>query len=127
MKARWKYYKDRHKRTARSFLYALALDEVNGWLSLKSIMMARMSEKERASLAYTALRSLNEEQRESVARHAVDVDLIGPPMPPWSDLREDATWWTQRASLAEKETYLLTIYEHLPKKDKKEFAQYLAG
>lgn len=120
-------YNDQHKRAAKSLLYALTLGGRNDWLHFKQIIKLRLSEKERAALAFAALRSLSIEERENVARKAVDVDLIGPPLPPFSDVEQDASWWAERASIVEKETYLMTILQNLPANDKQQLEQYLAG
>ena len=50
--------KTRHKRASRSLGYALSLGTSDGWCQFSAIARARLSEAERAGLAYAALRAL---------------------------------------------------------------------
>ncbi len=69
------------KRVSRSLGYALWLDGANDWFGLSVVLRAHLSDRQRAALAYMALRSLDYDQ----AVVAADAALNGP-----SDLEEAA-------------------------------------
>ena len=52
--------KDRHKKAAKGLGFALTLGNESAWHGLTVILMARLSEAERASLAFATLNSLSE-------------------------------------------------------------------
>ena len=54
------YAKDSHKRAAKSLGFALTLGTESAWHSLTIILMARLTEAERAQLAFATLNSLSE-------------------------------------------------------------------
>jgi len=54
------YDKDRHKKVAKGLGFALTLGTESAWHGLTIILMARLSEAERASLAFASLNSLSE-------------------------------------------------------------------
>lgn len=62
-----KYALDRHKRAARAFGYALTLGDESAWDGFAVILLARLTDRERGALAYTALRSLSTEQAMIIA------------------------------------------------------------
>jgi len=54
------YAKDRHKKAAKGLGFALTLGTESAWHSLTIILMARLTEAERAALAFATLNSLSE-------------------------------------------------------------------
>lgn len=60
------------KRVSRSLGFALWLGDFSAWNSLTTILRLRLSEEQRAALAYAALRSLDPEHAEIVAGGAID-------------------------------------------------------
>jgi hypothetical protein len=66
-----RFAKDGHKRVARCLGYALTLATPQAWLDLSLILMARLSNAERAGLAYAALISLNPDDAHDVASLAI--------------------------------------------------------
>ncbi|WIY23738.1 hypothetical protein [Parasedimentitalea psychrophila] len=54
------YAKDRHKKTAKGLGFALTLGTESAWHSLTITLMARLTEAERAALAFATLNSLSE-------------------------------------------------------------------
>jgi len=54
------YAKDRHKKVAKGLGFALTLGDESAWHGLTIILMARLNETERASLAFATLNSLSE-------------------------------------------------------------------
>lgn len=60
-----------HQRVAKSVGYALTLGDEAAWHGLTIVMLARLTELERAALAYAALNSLKENNAYRVASVAV--------------------------------------------------------
>jgi hypothetical protein len=65
------YGKDGHKRIAKAVGFALTLGTTAAWHSLTILLLARLTEAERAGLAFSALRSLDEDNAYSVASLAI--------------------------------------------------------
>lgn len=66
-----RFGKAAHKKVSRSIGYALTLGTTAAWHSLTVILIARLTEAERAGLAYAALRSLDKDNAYDVATLAV--------------------------------------------------------
>lgn len=66
------YIPDRIKRTSRTVGFALWLGGADDFLGLVPIFKVRLSEDERAGLAYAALRSLNHEHACWIADAAIE-------------------------------------------------------
>lgn len=64
---------DNIKRVARSIGYALWIGSIDQWFGLSAILRARLSDEQRAVLAYQALRSLDYDQACAAADAALDV------------------------------------------------------
>jgi hypothetical protein len=56
-----KYAKRAHKAAARMLGYALTLGDEAAWHSMTIVLMAKLTDRERAALAYAALNSLDED------------------------------------------------------------------
>jgi hypothetical protein len=56
-----KWDKDAHKRVAKSLGYVLTQDSEAAWRDLTIVLMARLTEAERAALAFATLNSLPED------------------------------------------------------------------
>lgn len=65
-----KWAKGEHKKVARAIGYALTLGTESAWHGLTIVLMARLSDEERAALAYAALTSLGDEHASAVAEVA---------------------------------------------------------
>lgn len=66
-----KWAKDRHKKVARAIGFALTLGTESAWHGITIVLMARLSDEERAALAFAALMSLSDEHAAAVAEAAV--------------------------------------------------------
>ncbi|NRB17235.1 MAG: hypothetical protein HRU33_06555 [Rhodobacteraceae bacterium] len=71
------YAKDRHKKVAKGLGFALTLGDESAWHGLTIILMARLSEAERASLAFATLNSLSENNTYMTASAALFGTLYG--------------------------------------------------
>ena len=113
-------------KIARCIVYALTLGEAEGWLDFRTIVKTKLSEKERASLAYAALLSLDEETRELVCENAFEPSpLNSEPMPPACELLDEAKWWAAKATREEKEVYIMSIYSHMSPERQAAFTAYI--
>ncbi|MEP4039214.1 hypothetical protein [Pseudophaeobacter sp.] len=61
------YGKDSHKRIAKAVGFALTIGTSAAWHELTVLLMFRLTEAERAGLAYAALSSLSEDNAYDVA------------------------------------------------------------
>ena len=65
------YGKDGHKRIAKAVGFALTIGSTAAWHALTILLIARLTEAERAGLAYSAMRSLDEDNAYAVASLAI--------------------------------------------------------
>jgi hypothetical protein len=65
------YGQDGHKRIAKAVGFALTIGTTAAWHGLTILLIARLTEAERAGLAFSALRSLDEDNAYSVASLAI--------------------------------------------------------
>ncbi|OSQ46760.1 hypothetical protein [Marivita geojedonensis] len=64
------FAKSDHKRVARCVGYALTLGNEAAWHGLTTVLISRLSDQERAALAFAALMSLSDEHASAVAEVA---------------------------------------------------------
>ncbi|AZQ66960.1 hypothetical protein EF888_07310 [Silicimonas algicola] len=75
-----RHMKPAHKAASRALGYALTLDDMEGWEAFSALIEARLSERERAGLAFAALRSQSETHAAWTAEAAVN-DVAPPEVP----------------------------------------------
>ena len=66
-----KWASTEHKKVVRTIGYALTLGDEAAWHGLTIVLMVRLSDEERAALAFAALKALNDEHASAVAEVAV--------------------------------------------------------
>jgi hypothetical protein len=103
--------------------FCLTLGTTDGWAWFSQVATARMTAKERASLAFTTLKSLTRDEAELVASSALGT--AGYPLPPFLDSMADARYWASLATKAELKSYALAAYEALPIKEQNAFFQHI--
>jgi DNA-directed RNA polymerase specialized sigma24 family protein len=118
-----KYAQKRHKRAARSLGFALTLADFDGWQKFNHIIGNLLTAEERAGLAYAAMRSLTEEQRQIVA-DGVFPSEMGAPLSGIGSIEDDAVWWAKNASEVERSIYLLACFNSLPPDRQKAFVEH---
>lgn len=116
--------KPEHKRMARTLGYSLALGDADGWSDFATLAMARLTVQERASLAWSALRTLDAEQAELVAETALS--FAGYPLPSFLSPKDDAQSWASLATLTERKAYALAAYEALPAREQMAFRKQIS-
>ncbi|WP_201152207.1 hypothetical protein [Rhodovulum sulfidophilum] len=112
-----KYASDAHQWAARLLAAALTLEDFGGWA-------ARLTARERASLAYAALRSLEPEQAEMTA--ATVLRAAGAPMPPFLRGMEEARFWASLANRAELKAFALASFEAMAPHDQTAFLRHIS-
>ena len=119
---------DAHRRVGRYVSIALIVGEPQHWLYLKTIMAGLLLPRERAALAFAAMRSLSEDDRLKVAINAIpEWAEFGSPLPTFLDLADDARWWAANISIQERKTYLMACLNHLSEVDRRDLTNHLAG
>jgi hypothetical protein len=66
-----RYAKRAHKAVARAIGYALTLGDASSWDKLTLLLILRLSDAERAALAYSSLRSLSADHAALVVEAAI--------------------------------------------------------
>lgn len=99
---------------------ALALgQDADAWAAVVAIWRHRLTDAERAAVAWAALRSLPPETRAAILG-AVDPEA-GPPLPPLLAPMQAARWWATIASRAELRAYAAAAFQALPASDRGRF------
>jgi hypothetical protein len=119
---------DAHRRVGRYVSIALIVGEPQHWLYLKTIMADLLLPRERAALAFAAMRSLSEDDRMKVATNAIpEWAEFGSPLPTFLHISNDARWWAANISIQERKTYLMACLNHLSEVDRRDLTNHLAG
>lgn len=105
--------------------YCLTLGNAEGWGNFSYVAVLRLSETERASLASSALNTLDPERAEAVA--AASIGAAGAPLPTFLSTMEEARWWASCAAKAELKAYALAAFEAMAPTDRAAFFQHITG
>ena len=110
-----KHMKPAHRAICRSLAHCLILGETSGWLMFKTLARYYLSEEERASMAFSMLRSLDQPHRSAICTSAF-FDNAGAPFDHQvsHEVPEDAAFWGKLASSDELEYYLIACLKNLP-------------
>ncbi|PTA98985.1 MULTISPECIES: hypothetical protein [unclassified Sulfitobacter] len=110
---------------ARVIGYTLTLGDADAWAGFTTVAQTRLTNKERAALAWAALRALDTPaQAETVA--ATLLTFADYPLPTFLNPMEDARWWASFASLKERKAYALAAYEALPMREQMAFRNHIS-
>jgi len=121
-----KLIKPAHKQVAKAIGYALMLGETNGYIELVEVIAARLSQAERVSLGYAALKSVDPAVRLELYELMSDIETVmGSPLPFAKDIRDDAEFWASNASQTELRAYSMAIFNKMTKADKQRFVKKL--
>ena len=117
---------DAHRRVGRYVSIALIVGEPQHWLYLKTIMADLLLPRERAALAFAAMRSLSEDDRTKVAINAIpEWAEFGSPLPTFLHIADGAKCWAANASPKEIEAYLLACFNAIQRHRQIEIGQYI--
>ncbi len=123
-----KYIKPEVKSAARMLGYCLTLDTRDSWWGLVPVLTARLTEPQRVSLAFMALKSCDPENAELTASAALGWGAgAGAPLPPFLSYTDEAAWWADIAAPAEIEAYCLATYNRMRPDRQSAFLDYVQG
>lgn len=117
---------DHIKRVSRSVGYALWLDHTDDWFGLPVIFRARLDARQRAALAFMALKSLDYDDALLTAETALD-ESAGMPMVPLFGYMDQAVFWADMAAPDELDAYVLAIFKRMAPARQSAFLDYLLG
>jgi len=120
-----KYAKDAHKRSARMLGYALTMGDSLGWQGFRKVISARLTETERAGLAFAALSSLPEESALKVVEAVLEG--AGMPLPPLLDPMGEADLWADMANPAELDAYCWAAFRRMRPHRQHAFLDFISG
>lgn len=114
--------KPEHKRAARMLGYALTLGDFDGWAGAVTVLRARLAATERAALAWAALRSLDADDADTVARHY----LLGAgmPAPTFDEAKDEAALWAASAAKRELRAYAGAAFKAMARADRTTFLDW---
>ncbi|MCR9061813.1 MAG: hypothetical protein NXI02_31100 [Rhodobacteraceae bacterium] len=115
----------RLQRVAKATAFAIYLNHFDAWDGLTTVLFARLSAQERATLAWAALRSLEPEVAEKVSETVLG--RSNKPLPPFLDPMADAAWWAAVATSNELAAYCLAAFKAMPKNRKIAFLEHVRG
>lgn len=121
-----KHIPDHIKRVSRAIGYAAWLDTSNDWLGLPVVLRARLDARQRAALAYAALKSLDREDAVLTAEMAL-AGGAGQPIAPLFNAMDEAAFWADMAEPEEMEAYCLASFNAMPRPRQAAFLDFVQG
>ncbi|MBI6630714.1 hypothetical protein [Pontibaca salina] len=116
--------KTNHKRMSRVLGFCLTLGTEDAWYEFSALAAVRLTELERAALAFAALYSLEYEHAEMTA--AAVIGSAGDPPPSFLGGMVDARLWAEWANRSELKAYALAAYEAMSTQDQARFYQHIS-
>lgn len=113
---------DRHKRVARMVGYGLVCDTKQTWADAGAVWKARLTEEERALLAWSFLRTLPTNIASGLL--SVTHPRAGYPTPQLDDVADTARWWASLASRDEKLAWATASFQALSPSDQRDFLNH---
>jgi hypothetical protein len=137
--------KERHKRAVTMLSHCLALDDAAAWHDAAVVWLARLTPPELLSIVDMALRALAADSLtdEATGRLLADLDddqrinaadrmnemavMLGAGMPiaPLFNFMDEATFWADMATRAERKAYALACFNRLHAADQAAFLAYV--
>lgn len=117
---------DNIKRVARGVGYALWLDNEDDWFGLPVILRARLDVRQRAALAFMALKSLDPDEAMQTAEAALYTGA-GSPQPPLFGFMDQAAFWADMAAPEELEAYCLASFNAMQRPRQAAFLDFVRG
>ncbi len=117
---------DNIKRVSRSVGYALLLDTFEDWDGLSLILRARLSDRQRAALAFMALNSLDQDDATLTAETALSGGA-GQPMAPLFNYMDQAVFWADMAEADELDAYCLASFNRMAPQRQAAFLGFIQG
>ena len=121
-----KYMPDAYKRVARTVGYSLHLADADAWHGLTVVLTARLTQKERAAMAWAVLRSLTPDQVVAVAETVLP-EGSSTPIAPLFNHMDEAAFWADMAEPEALEAYCLASFNAMPAPRKSAFLEFVQG
>ena len=121
-----KYMPDAYKRVARTVGYSLHLADADAWHGLTVVLTARLTQKERAAMAWAVLRSLTPDQVVAVAETVLP-EGSSTPIAPLFNHMDEAAFWADMAEPEALEAYCLASFNAMPASRKSAFLEFVQG
>jgi hypothetical protein len=121
-----KYMPDAYKRVARTVGYSLHLADADAWHGLTVVLTARLTQKERAAMAWAVLRSLTPDQVVAVAETVLPEGSSAPIAPLFNHM-DEAAFWADMAEPEALEAYCLASFNAMPAPRKSAFLEFVQG
>jgi len=118
-----KLIKRPHLGSTRMLGYALTLHDYDAWEGASAVWQARLTETERAALAWAALRSLDHDDAVTVAETALGG--AGAPDAPLFSEMDQAAFWADMASPSELDAYALACVRAMATGRRAAFLEYM--
>lgn len=117
------HMKPQHAAIQRTLGHCLTLGTVEAWFKFGFVAAARLSEAERAALAFAALRSLGPEQADAAAAAALGAN--GAPLPAFLGGMDEARSWASYANRSELKAHALAAFEAMNATDRAAFFRHI--
>lgn len=123
----------KHLGAVRALGYTLTLGTHDGWSNFRRVITLRLSDEERAALAFWGLRSLSDDHAAAVMSGAADLmeagqaERAGPPLASLVNVMDDATFWAGLAEPAELDAYCLASFDAMHPARRAAFLGFVQG
>jgi hypothetical protein len=116
--------KPEHKRMSRMLGYTLMLGTPEAWAAFRFVAGVRLSEGERAMMAYFTLTALRPENADLTACTAIG--SAGDPLPAFLGGMGHARHWAKWANASELKAYALACFEAMEPRDQAAFFRHIS-
>jgi hypothetical protein len=117
---------DNIKRVSRSLGYTLWLDTFEDWDGLSLILRARLTDRQRAALAFIALKALDYDQAVMAAEAALS-EGAGQPIAPLFNHMDESAFWADMATPDELDAYALASFNRMAPQRQAAFLGFVQG
>lgn len=114
------------KLVSKSLGHALWLDTFGDWDGLSIILQARLDPRQRAALAYMALKSLDQGDAILTAKTAL-TEGAGSPIAPLFNHMDEAVFWADMAAPNELDAYCLASFNRMAPARQSAFLGFVLG
>lgn len=112
-----------HESMSRMLGYCLTLGTADAWSGFSLVAAARLSETERAALAFAALNALELDHAEMAA--AASIGTADLPLPSFLGGMAEARFWASCASRSELKAFALASFEAMNPEDQTAFFRHV--
>jgi hypothetical protein len=92
-----------------------------------AVLRHRLSAEKRKYLTLCTMLSNEPDELVELTDEALEKLTFGMPLPHFNSPKEDAKWWSERASPSEREAYVIHCFLALSKKRQRELLRYIQG